>query len=559
MIKYAATLLMLATGASLFMGWDFPIQAQIPDQEADKMRSAKVAEPRDDDGQPVPEVIVYWQALAARGEVSPAVTWNKHTGTPASIFGKMSGPSVDVSETSARGFLTENASLFKMRSDTNDLELVRSFESPLGTHFVFEQHYNGIPVYGSQAAVNFNRAGEIIAVNNSYKPGIALRSLKPQVGRANALARANDALGRRELTEHFAKLVVYGEAGVFLLAWQVIIPAGDQTWEAFIDARSGALLSEPRDINRYVEGTGQVFIVNAIVATHDNSLRDNDDAASAVPIGAYTIVPLHDLSGNGFLDGLYASSSRTINRAFSSTGSFVLDRSSDGFSETMGYFYIDYAERYIQSLGFTNVNNRRQVFSVNRSAADNSSYSTATKEISFGLGGVDDAEDADIIGHEYGHSIQDDQVPGFGSSPESGSMGEGFADYWAGTVGAQFSGGFQDTCLAEWDATSYDIGDPTCLRRLDSTKHYPEDLAGEAHADGEMWSATLWQIRSSIGAAQADTAILAAHFLLAPNASFDEGARALLTAAENLGYSNQQVNLMRKILRERGFSVKKPH
>lgn len=134
-------------------------------------------------------------------------------------------------------------------------------------------------------------------------------------------------------------------------------------------------------------------------------------------------------------------------------------------------------------------------------------------------------------------------------------MGEGFGDYWAASVGAQFSGGFQDLCLAEWDATFYSTTNPPCLRRLDSTKHYPEDLQGEVHDDGELWSAALWQIRSSIGATNADTAIIASHFLLAPTASFNQGANALVMAAINLGYKTNQINSIRNILRARGFTV----
>ena len=63
--------------------------------------------------------------------------------------------------------------------------------------------------------------------------------------------------------------------------------------------------------------------------------------------------------------------------------------------------------------------------------------STARHEeahITFGKGGVDDAEDAEVIVHEYGHSVQDDQVPGFGPRLEAGSIGEAFGDYLAVTV-----------------------------------------------------------------------------------------------------------------------------
>jgi hypothetical protein len=134
-------------------------------------------------------------------------------------------------------------------------------------------------------------------------------------------------------------------------------------------------------------------------------------------------------------------------------------------------------------------------------------------------------------------------------------MGEGFGDYWAGTLGAQLSGGFQDACLAEWDATSYSSTNPPCLRRLDGTKHYPEDIAGEVHDDGEIWSAALWQIRGSIGAAKADKAVLQAHFLLSATASFNQGANAIVTAAIQLGYSRQEVSSIRTILSNRGFTV----
>ena len=274
------------------------------------------------------------------------------------------------------------------------------------------------------------------------------------------------------------------------LAWQVTIPTNGPTWEMFIDAQSGSVLSEPRDINRYVNGTGQVFNVSAVVATHDNSLRDNADAASAVPSSAYSIVTLAGTGRQWFPRRRIRFQLAHEETRFDATNTFIFDRSNDGFSEVMGYHSFDYAERYIQSLGFTNVNNRQQVFAVNRLKIDNSFYSPNSKEISLGLGGVDDAEDAEVIWHEYGHSIQDDQVPNFGSSLEGGAMGEGFGDYWAGSVGAQLSGGFQDLCVAEWDATSYSSTNPPCLRRLDSTKHYPESVVGQVHADGEMWSAS---------------------------------------------------------------------
>ena len=56
-----------------------------------------------------------------------------------------------------------------------------------------------------------------------------------------------------------------------------------------------------------------------------------------------------------------------------------------------------------------------------------------TTALHMGDGGVDDAEDADVIVHELGHAIQDAQVPGFGpgTKTEQAAIGEGFGDFLA--------------------------------------------------------------------------------------------------------------------------------
>lgn len=508
---------------------------------------------------PAAAVVPAWEAFLAELPEAAAVTWNPDSGTPQSLFGRLSEAFPESPEAAARRFLADHAPLFRLTDSLKEIALTSEVETPMGRHFRFFQSYRGIPVAGAEIKVHFNNDGEIVAVNNTSVPDISLSTVRPSLRarEAVAIARAGVPTGPAELEEQeksAAALVIRAGEGGAALAWEVTLATAGPTWRVFVDAQDGAILATPEDINRYAN-TGRVFRVNAIVATRDNSLRDQDDAASAVPMSAYSVVSLQGLAGNGFLDGAFASSGRTKKRAFSATNDFLFDRSDDGFSETMGYYALDYAQRYIQTLGFAHVNNRQQEFSVNRFKGDNSFYSPNSRDITFGLGGVDDAEDADVIWHEYGHSIQDDQVPGFGSTLEAGSMGEGFGDYWAGTVGAQLSGGFQDVCLAEWDATSYSPTNPPCLRRLDGTKHYPEDVRGEVHDDGEMWSAALWQIRGAIGSVKADKVVLQAHFLLSPGASFSDGANALVTAARNLGYKTNEVNAMRTILRNRGFTV----
>ncbi|HET8774963.1 MAG TPA: M36 family metallopeptidase [Thermoanaerobaculia bacterium] len=503
-----------------------------------------------------PDVRSNWQVLAAKSNVPVAVTWSARTGTPDAMYGAFTAPG-DASERLARQFLSDNADVFAMHRDVADLELVRDVESPLGRHYTFAQTYKGVPVYATEVSVHYDRSGRVVAVNNRYLPAIELDSVEPAIDSGEAIAMAEHRIApmRRAALTSEAELVIVDHEGAPRLAWRVVTPTDRRTWQLFVDARNGARLGEPADINRYVNGTGQIFNVNAVVATLNNTLRDNNDAASAVPAGAYSTATLQGLAGTGYLDGSYASSSKTKKRAFNASNTFNFNRSQVGFSETMGYYFIDVAQRYIQSLGFTNVNNRQQVFSANGTTQDNSFYSPSTKQLTFGTGGVDDAEDAEVILHEYGHSIQDNQKPGFGSGNEAGAMGEGFGDYWGASVGAQTSAGFQDACIMDWDATSYSSANPPCLRRLDTNKHYPQSVVGQVHADGEIWSGALWQIRGAIGAAKADKVILQHHFLVNANATFNQAANALVTAAINLGYTASEVLSIRQVLTNRGFTV----
>jgi Zn-dependent metalloprotease len=536
------------------------VQASSPGDEHLKSQGATIAsQPQ---GQPDPDLLPLWAAFVGKTSGSVSVTWSHLWGTPKAIYGTLSSP-MAVSEASARQFLSAQAALLKLDPSLPGVTLAGTRATPMGQVYEFTQAADGVPVYGAELKVHFNRDGRVVALTNTSVPSAKLGVIPPSVKPEQAVESARgqvppgpvDEPETGDLPLPSTKLVIFAETGTPTLAWEVILHTQGPTWQLFVHAQTGNVLAPAKDLNRYATGRGQVFLVNAVVATHDDSLRDNKDAASAVPSTAYRAVTLLGLAGTGFLDGSYASSSASKRRVSSASEQFVFDRSNDGFSETMGYYFLDYAQRYIQTLGFSNVNNRQQVFSVDRYKQDNSFYQPSTKNITYGTGGVDDAEDAEVIWHEYGHSIQDNQVPGFGSSLEASSIGEGFGDYWAGSVGAQLSGGFQDLCIADWDATSYSSTIPACLRRLDSTKHYPEDIVGEVHDDGEIWSAALWQIRVAISAAKADTVILQHHFLLTADTSFNQAANALVTAAINLGYNPPAVNAIRTILQNRGFTV----
>src|SRR5512132_1686788 len=195
---------------------------------------------------------------------------------------------------------------------------------------------------------------------------------------------------------------------------------------------------------------GQVFAPNPVADLGIQTLTDQKDAdyfsADPALAKAYHRVSLTDLDGSGTLSGTYAKVISETGKAAADTGSgFVYTRDQDQFEQTMGYYWITRAQRYIQSLGFGStlpaVNKRQQLLRLNQFGGDNSFYREGTGKltITLGKGGVDDAEDAEVIVHEYGHSVQDNQVPGFGSTPDAGAIGEAFGDYLAVTVSEHFA------------------------------------------------------------------------------------------------------------------------
>jgi hypothetical protein len=151
----------------------------------------------------------------------------------------------------------------------------------------------------------------------------------------------------------------------------------------------------------------------------------------------------------------------------------------------MVYYHVDAVQRKMQSLGFSG--DRAVMGNAVPAHAHyfdecNAFYDPVDHGIHFGDSAAagcpdttDSAEDADVIVHEFGHAIQDAQVPAWGFGPafqveQAGAMGEGFGDFLTGAM-------FGDPCLGEW----FSIGQTNCaglpgLRNMDNTKHYPEDF-----------------------------------------------------------------------------------
>jgi zinc metalloprotease ZmpB len=309
-------------------------------------------------------------------------------------------------------------------------------------------------------------------------------------------------------------------------------------------------------------GTAMVFADNPVQSSGDESLTDQKDSDAAVPASAYYKVALTNLNGSGFLCGDWACvASETGDPAYSPTNTFSFTRSQDEFEQTMAYYWITEAQKYVQSLGFGSkyrgANNKAQQVRINQLGYDNSFETTQpSPQIRYGKGGVDDAEDAEVILHEYGHAIHEAQGFQF-ASEQAGAISEGFGDYFAASatdVILRSLGVKSKTplvCLMDWDSTSYTSTVPHCIRRLDAGLHYPDDLSGEVHHDGTIWSQALWTIHQSLGNVKADTIILQGQFDF-PGTTMTDLANRTVAAASSL-YGAKVAGTVRAAFAARGI------
>lgn len=432
---------------------------------------------------------------------------------------------------SADAFLKANAAQYGLKGDLSDLSYITTVDTDVATYVRYQQLVDGAEVFYNQVNVTLDKSGNGVLIVSDYQPVTSVEKPGKKISENDAETKAKNYNIVKDVTKATSRKFGYMiENGVAIPTYKVTTTTPDHTWETYVHAGSGKVLKN-KDVNQKVSGSGQVFSPNPLGSAGTVSgFADNNDADTAALTGQLKAVTLLGLDGSGYLRGDYVYANAKKNKAFSSTNTFNYTRSADEFEQVMVYYHIDSMQRWIQSLGFTNVNNRQQFVNVNGSTQDNSWYSPSTKELTFGTGGVDDAEDAGIIGHEYGHSIQDNQVPGWGNSAEGGAMGEGFGDYLGAIWEDKNDGGAFTACIGEWDAVSYSSSNPPCLRRLDKNKVYPQDFVNQVHSDGQIWSQPTYELAYAIGFDAATKLILQSHFSLTPNTTFHDAGRAIKQA-----------------------------
>ncbi|MBX7243267.1 MAG: T9SS type A sorting domain-containing protein [Bacteroidia bacterium] len=428
-----------------------------------------------------------------------------------------------------------------------DISLRKETEksSPGGNHIQYRQFYRDIPVYGSGIKANIHKNGYILSFLNHLENPVV--SGIPEFSLSEAFVQ-NEIHRKAGAYESSSEAVLFFHQGRWVPAYVVITFAHTfpVSFEWIADARTGEILSQKDRASYHAHaaltgdttGRGVVFRPDPLTkaqVSYGAPYLDNSDQSSAAFNAVMDTVLLRDITfntgdGRFYLEGPYVKiedidpyDSVPVS---SLSGNFFYTRNRSGFEDVMVYYHIDSLQRYIQSLGFSNLYNEPlRADPHGYGNQDNSHFipNGSMSYIGWGQGGVDDAEDADVITHEYGHALSYSGSTNTNTGTERKGLDEGIGDYICSSYSYDINP-FHWYEVFTWDGhNEYWTG-----RVSNSTQTYP--LTGGIYAYGTVWASCIMEIRLAIGAEASDKDFYQELYMNASGMTLKDAAHNFLDA-----------------------------
>lgn len=512
--------------------------------------------------------------------------------------GTLSEPRSDTADNVARNFLGRHNSLFALSGASIEELKLENEDPDQGTTFLsYTQTVGGLKVFEGQVQVVVNKNGEVLNVREGFLvDGPPLRR-KGALSEAKAIAKAFEHAGRTvapsfvenyarasatemsrfanpidvNLEEVLSEQNVVGIGGESRLAWHVYVEVGPEEWyEILLDAYTGELLLRHNLYVHQAQGTvyteapdkgarvlvsfvGDTVINTAAGWMGTSTVTTGNNVEAYLDTNADNVPDANNSSG--LSNGHASSSTQDFTFPFSTT---VDPRTQQAAVVTNLFYYNNIMHDFSYNLGFTETARNFQVNNFGRGGTGNDSVraeaqdGSGTNNANFATPpdgsrprmqqflftaptpDRDSSVDGDVVFHEYGHGISNRLIgngSGGLSGTQSGAMGEGWSDYWAITLN-------NDGAVGE-----YSTGNPNGIRRAPytvpaATVHdsYADIGAGgfQVHRDGEVWAATLWDLRTQLGAATTDLLVLNGMKFTPTRPSFLNARDGILQADQNL-------------------------
>jgi Zn-dependent metalloprotease len=362
-----------------------------------------------------------------------------------------------------------------------------------------------------------------------------------------------------------------------VLAWHSYVDVGPNEWyEMLVDANTGEMLYR---YNLYADvAQGTVFRESGLgQRTLESFVGDTVINTAAGWMGASTVTTGNNVEA--YLDSDANNQPDAVNTADLQNGHALSSVQNFTFPFTPGvdprtqraaavanlFYFNNIMHDFAYGLGFTESAGNFQTDNFGRGGTGNDSVraeaqdGSGTNNANFGTppegqrprmqmflftrgttstaDDLDGDEDGDVVLHEYGHGISNRLVGGPANTSclggtQAGAMGEGWSDYWAATF-------YGNGVIGEYVTNNLTRG----IRRAAytvpaNTVHdsYADLGVGgfEVHSDGEVWAATLWDLRQTLGAAISDRLVLQGMKFTPCSPSFLNARDGILMADQNL-------------------------
>lgn len=491
-------------------------------------------------------------------------------------------------EVVATSWLHSNFSTLRSQN-TFDLKKDFAQVGTSGETFRFGQYVNDVPVLNATVAVHVSPNNEVTYNSGEFDTAITIINTTPKITSDQAVYLAAKSLGiDGTITQKESKLYIYNNSGVTQLVYRVTTNSKtlDGFWETLINAKTSEIISQT-DIAHYyhghdhghetinekteestVEAKGKIFNPDPLSVTgevYGGYFMDNDDVTNAYLNSARADVTFNVVKSEAGKYQLKSEYLEIKDIQDPETGLFEQDspvfnftREEDGFEAVNAYYHINMNMRYInETLGIAlkSMYNDGVIYYDPHAfnGADNSSYGGGV--LKYGTGGVDDAEDADVIVHELGHGIHEWLIQSSISQVEG--LSEGFGDYWAQSYSrglerynsSRSSSTYND--LFKWDGhnefwsgrvTDYDV-------------QYPEGLVNKIHTDGQIFASTLMQVWEYLGKETTDKIVLEGMSMTSSKSNQAEAIAAIRQAAVDMSLGCEDIAYITTIFNTRGYGV----
>jgi hypothetical protein len=425
----------------------------------------------------------------------------------------------------------------------------------------FGQRIGGVPVYGSDIAVSVKPNGSVVYVSNATVATAHAPSNVVQTTTAQAIAIGAQYLGITQIRHEKAERTIFVANGDSRLAWRLELVGEDGAhgdWEVLVDAQTGDVL-RAEDKAAYEDGTATIWTPDPLSETlstyGDPGYVDGNNADTQQLTDALVEVTLPDITNTGgtyTLAGPYAvcqdfDTPHDAGCPSQQSTDFSVTRNALTFDATMGYFHISKYLKYVnETLGVPAMPLRHpggvHFDPHGFQGADNSQYSSSGENLTFGAGGVDDAQDADVLIHELGHGIHDWITGGHLSQTEG--LSEGVGDFNAAAYSRDWPNQWTPSDAPYFWTYSWDGHNPFWPGRVTNYElnhTYQQIHNQEIHTAGQYWASCNLLVRDVVGGEVFDKAYFTGLSMTGSNTNQAQAAQAVINAAAALGYTTTQI------------------